>query len=345
MENPQSASGGSKTRNRIFLIGSYALSAVCLWWVLHDLNWKDFGQNIRDIKWRWVAIAAIADVIVYFWHGWRWSLLLAPVERIPVLRSVRAIYVGLFANEILPLRTGEIIRCYLQARWSSIPFSVTLSSALIERIFDGFWLGLALLLVAWRVPDLPKFIIDAAYVLGVFVIFGAVAVAIAMFYKQQAHAAFSSESKLHRHIRILIEDLHLIGHSRYLYFAILMTLPYLLTQIVPIYAMMLAYDMPETSWGIAAVVMIVLRLGSAIPQAPGNVGAFQYLAVIILSRVFGYDQKFSKEFSLLLWAVVTLPLLIVGFVALAITGSHIGELSRKAKSEMPAARPPAAPQS
>ena len=335
MDSSKNSGRGKRTRDRIFLISSYLVSAVCLWWVLHDLNWHEFGENVRDIKWRWVAVAAVADIIVYFWHGWRWSLLLAPVERIPVLRSVRAIYVGLFANEVLPLRTGEIIRCYLQARWSSIPFSVTLSSALIERIFDGFWLGLSLLVVARRVPNLPKFVIDGAYVLAIFVIAGAFAVAMAMFYKQQANAAFSSESKFHRHVRVLIEDLHLIGHSRYLYFAAFMTLPYLLTQIIPIYAMMWAYDFSDTSWGVATVVMIVLRLGSAVPQAPGNVGAFQYLAVIVLSRVFGYDQKFSKEFSLVLWAVVTLPLLIVGFIALAITGAHIKELSREAKSEMP----------
>lgn len=64
-------------------------------------------------------------------------------------------------------------------------------------------------------------------------------------------------------------------------------------------------------------------------------GAYQYLAVVILARVFGYDQKFAKEFSLVLWAVVTLPLLIAGFIALAITGARLGELSRKAHSEMP----------
>ena len=29
--------------------------------------------------------------------------------------------VGLFANEVLPLRAGELIRCFLMARWSKIP--------------------------------------------------------------------------------------------------------------------------------------------------------------------------------------------------------------------------------
>ena len=331
----QAVSGRQRKPHRQILVAiTYLISIACLWWVLHDINWTEFGENLRVIKWRWVAVAVVADVLVYVIQGWRWSLLLTPVERIPIGRSVRAIYVGLFANEVLPLRTGEIIRCYLQARWTSIPFSVTLSSALIERIFDGFWLGLALLVVVNLVSGIPQFIIDGATVLAIAVLVAAAAVGVAMFYKQHAHAAFASESKLHRHVRVLIEDLHVIGHSRYLYLAALATLPYLLLQIVPIYAMMWAFDFADTSWGVASVLMIVLRLGSAVPQAPGNVGAFQYLAVIVLARVFGYDQNFAKQFSVVLWAVVTLPLLIVGFIALAITGARIGELRREAKSEV-----------
>jgi len=36
-----------------------------------------------------------------------------PVVRLRLWRTVQAIYIGLFANEVLPLRVGELIRCYL----------------------------------------------------------------------------------------------------------------------------------------------------------------------------------------------------------------------------------------
>jgi uncharacterized protein (TIRG00374 family) len=324
-------------KKRIFLTVTNLVSLACLWWVLHDLNWSESLVEIREMNWWWVSLAVITDITVYVFHGWRWSLLLSPVERIPIMRSIRAIYVGLFANEILPLRTGEVLRCYLQARWSSIPFSVTLASAFIERIFDGFWLVLCLFITVKLVPGLPKYIVDGAAVLGVLIIAGALLVAIAMFHRHRAKSALS-EHGWHRHVRILIDDLHMIGHSRYLYYAALATLPYLLTQIIPIYALMRAYDFADASWGVATVLMIVLRLGSAVPQAPGNVGAFQALTVVVLSQVFGYDSGFAKRFSLMMWAVVTLPLLIVGFIALVVTGARIGELSQRAKAEIPVAK-------
>lgn len=323
------------TKRRLLILATNILSVACLWWVLHDINWREYPDELRSMNWWWVSVAVISDILVYVWHGWRWSLLLKPLGNIPVLRSVRAVYVGLFANEILPLRTGEVIRCYLQARWSELPFSVILSSAVIERIFDGFFLVACMLVTVKVVPGLPGYLLDGTLVLSIFVIAGALLLGIAMFHKQRAHAALSTEKGWHRQLAVLIEDLHLIGQSRFLGYSALVTIPYLLTQIVPIYALMKAYDFADASWGVATVLMIVLRLGAAVPQAPGNVGTFQALTVVILSHVFGYDNSFAKRFSVVMWAVVTLPLLIVGFVALAITGSRIGELHHHAHSQMP----------
>ncbi len=63
--------------------------------------------------------------------------------------TVQAIYIGLFANEVLPLRSGEVIRCYLLARWNELHVSVVLSSALIERLLDGAWLALGFWVITY----------------------------------------------------------------------------------------------------------------------------------------------------------------------------------------------------
>src|ERR1035438_5414284 len=62
---------------------------------------------------RWVLLAVVFDLSVYVCHAWRWNTLLAPVVRLRLWRTVQSVYIGLFANELLPLRTGEVIRCYL----------------------------------------------------------------------------------------------------------------------------------------------------------------------------------------------------------------------------------------
>ena len=91
--------------------------------------------------------------------------------------------------------------------------------------------------------------------------------------------------------------------------------------------------------GAAAVVTVVLRLGTVVPSAPGNLGTFQLLAAQALS-LFILDQSLAKRFSFLLWGLVTLPLLLGGFVAMAldwleaagVTAAGASEGGRRAES-------------
>jgi uncharacterized protein (TIRG00374 family) len=302
------------------------LSIACLVWVLEDFEPEKLIPEIRAAHWGWVGAAVLFDILVYFLQGWRWSLLLRPVANIPSAQSIRAIYVGLFANEILPLRTGEIIRCYLQARWSRLPFSVILASALIERIFDGIWL-LACMVVTMRFVDLPAGYVAVGQVLLIVVLVGAALIAAAVFLKEWTMGMFDRHPKL-RKMKVLLEDLYIIGRSRYLYVSALASLPYLLLQVLPIYALAHAYGI-DIGLAQGFALMVILRLVSVVPQAPGNLGTFQAAAAFGL-MLFGVEEGLSKRFAFFLWAVITLPLLIVGFIALTLTELRLRELRREA---------------
>lgn len=331
MAGTTTSSEKRSTKKTLFFVASYLLSFACLFYVLRGIDYRDMQDNLKHMHWGWIAIAMVADVFVYVFQGWRWSMMLRPLERIPVWRSVRAIYVGLFANELLPFRTGEIIRCYLQSRWGTLPFTVILSSALIERIFDGAWLVICML-VSLRLTSLPHRLINFGYSLGGLVLIAAVLVGAAMFWKESAYAALS-RNRYTKPIAVLLEDLHIIGHSRYLYWSALASLPYLLLQVIPIYAVARAYGSIDLTMIQAFVVMVAVRLSAVVPQAPGNLGLFQTAAFMSLTAL-GYGSQDAKQFSLVLWAVITLPLLIGGFFAAAITGSRVNELRHEAQSNM-----------
>jgi hypothetical protein len=317
------------------------LSIACLAWALHGVSWTELWEEVRELNWRWVAIGVVADILVYFVQGWRWSLLLMPVAPVSPWASVGAIYVGLFANEVLPLRAGELIRCFLMARWSRIPISVTLASALIERIFDGVLLigGLFFSLRYMRHFPLSlgqsrviEIITTGSIFLAILLLVCAALLAVAMYWREQALDAIL-DARLFSWAHVFIEDLHLIGHSRYLYFSAAVSVPYLLIQIVPIYAVMQAYGFDGVTWAQAGALMVLLRLGSVVPQAPGNVGLFQVLSTLGLV-LFGVPRAMARRFTLILWAVVTLPLMIVGFIALVASGTKMGDIQREAQAEM-----------
>lgn len=304
----------------------YLISIVSLVWFLQGVDFNTVVQDFQALRWGWVAIAVVSDIAVYVFQAWRWNILLGPVVRVPLWRSVQAIYVGLFTNEVFPLRPGEVVRSYLQARWSSIPFSVAVSSAVIERVFDGIWLMLLFVVTTLFVPY-PRVVLEIGKGVGVVVVVFALMLGLVMFWKHHAHAA-CPKTRWGAKLRVLIDDLHLMGNSKSFYAAFVASTLYLLIQVMPIYALMRGYDLDLTMWP-ALVVLVVLRVGTVVPQAPGNVGPSQLLMVMALG-LFGIDKTTATGLSLMTWGVITLPLLVAGAIALAITGLNLGEIRRHA---------------
>ena len=169
----------------------YGISVASLVWVFLGVDLHEMLLDFRSMHWRWLVFAMLTDIAIYVYQGWRWGLLLRPVERIPLWRSVQAIYVGLFANEVLPFRPGEVIRPYLQALWSDIPFSVALASVIVERIFDGIWLAVVFVIVSSGLA-LPRKVTDVAWGLAALSVAAAIALGIVMFGKRHAHAAVAN---------------------------------------------------------------------------------------------------------------------------------------------------------
>ena len=181
----------SRRPSWIFQILGYAISAACLVWVMHDYNWSGLIPTIRELDWRWVTLAVAADMSVYLVHGWRWKTLLEPVVRLRLWRTVQAVYIGLFANEVLPLRTGELIRCYLLAHWNNFRISLSLASAAVERLIDGFWLAGTFLITASMLRSIPEQLILLVEVVGVLLLVGTAALAWIAVRKHGTHAAIS----------------------------------------------------------------------------------------------------------------------------------------------------------
>jgi hypothetical protein len=336
------------TRSRVLLVLINLLSVGCLVWTLRKANLGELRDDLATMNWKWVALAVFANIGVYLIQAIRWAVLLRPVENIGFWRSARAIFIGLLANEVLPGHAGELLRCYLLATWTEVPFSVSLSSALIERVFDGIWLSLCLLLTMRfiAVPSQLRFLTDGAWILGVVVLAGAVLLGIAMFRRPRHVAgplvppvASVRPSGWRGHLHVLMNDLALIGHSRYLYWSLLLSLPYLLAQIIPVWASFKGYGF-DLGLGEAFVLMIFIRLGGVVPQAPGNLGLFQLVSAAVLQHIFNVVPDESARFSLVLWGVVTLPLVIAGFIALWIEEADLIELKRAAEQRASTFRSP-----
>src|SRR5262249_26773167 len=116
-------------RTRVALIAITALTTAFLIWSLRDFKLAELIADLKEMNWWWVSLAILADIAVYAFQAWRWRLILRPIEPTTFWQMLKAVYIGLFGNEVLGFNAGEIVRCYLMTRWTKLPFSVSLSSA------------------------------------------------------------------------------------------------------------------------------------------------------------------------------------------------------------------------
>jgi uncharacterized protein (TIRG00374 family) len=306
----------------------YTLSAICLVWVLHGYQFNELMPAIRSLDWWWVSAAVLCDLSVYVVHGWRWNTLLDPVQKLPLWRTVQAIYIGLFANEVLPLRVGEVIRCYLLAHWNDMNISVAFASAGVERIIDGFWMLGAFMITTIFVRRIPEDLTIVVVLLGLLVVAGTGVLIWAVIHKQHAHNMIR-ESKWAAGFRHVVEGLHVMGNPHTLARTAAISLVYLLLQYLTVYLLMKAYLLDYSFW-VAAGVLTIVRLATVVPNAPGNIGLGNIACVMAL-HLFDLGDNDAKTFSIILFGALTLPLLLGGAVATALTGSNIGELRDRAR--------------
>ncbi|HXW18311.1 MAG TPA: lysylphosphatidylglycerol synthase domain-containing protein, partial [Candidatus Acidoferrales bacterium] len=106
----------------------YGLAIISLVWVFRDFHLRRTIREFSNVSWRWAFLGMLFDVLSYCVQGLRWKLLLTPFGRVRLIRSTRAVFAGLFANLVFPLRPGELLRSVLLSGWECIKFGRVLGS-------------------------------------------------------------------------------------------------------------------------------------------------------------------------------------------------------------------------
>jgi glycosyltransferase 2 family protein len=307
-------------RQRTGIIG-YAVALACLVWLFHDIKFTEVFFDIRAIDWRWVAAAVLLDIVSYVCQGWRWGLLLHPLGHLSILQTSQAIYAGLFVNEILPMRLGEVLRIFLASRRLRTNFAAVVSSVLVERFFDAIWLALAVAAIVLRVP-LPRYLVGAEETLAGIVITALVLFAFLVIRRPgppgELRGTFGFMGRLSKAVEALAAGVRDVGRSRFVYAAFWISSLVLALQILSFWFVMRACGLDFSFWHGAAVLLIV-HLGTSIPSAPANLGTYQFFTVIMLTQ-FGVEKTTATGFSMVVFIILTIPLWVIGFYALVRAG-------------------------
>lgn len=270
-------------------LAALALAAAALRYSLRGLEWHAFRAQLRGLDLRWLALAVLFDISSYLAQGWRWRSLLDGAN---LWLTTRAIYAGLFLNELIPFRPGEAVRAWLAARDLHRGVLEVTPTLLTERLMDGVWLAVALVGALLLAP-LPETMVRIAWPV----------IAAAFALSAAAWLLGRTRFGLFRRIRTGLANAP----------AWIASGAFLASQGMAFWAVVRAGHL-SLGMRAAFVVMAVVRLGTLIPLAPANLGTHQLAAVLGLT-LFGVAPPQAAGVALVLFAVLTLPLLVLGCAA------------------------------
>ena len=323
-----------------------AVSALFLTLFLYRIDYSETWSALRGANYLYVAPA----IAVYFGSLWfrtiRWQYLMKHLTEVSVARLYPVTIVGYMANNILPVRLGEVVRSYYLSTRERISTTSALGTVGVDRVFDGLTL-IFFLLVIW--PFLPLADIlknDAGEVIWsrvagsavVFTVFlGAIVVFVALAVRPGLTSFAVRTLLLLVPLRFraligglaetFIEGLGSLGSARKLFVIFILSLPIWIMECLMYYLITLSFDQFDVSFAMAMVVTATSNLVGALPAAPGNVGTFEWAIKITLVS-FGYNPETTVAYAATLHVVLWLPVVVAGIMYLWLEHRSLRELVR-----------------
>lgn len=128
------------------------VSAGALWLTLRGKDLHGIWEATRSADYGVLVPYTGILLLIHVLRTVRWALLLEPVGRVPLARVNAASAVGFMALVLLPFRLGEFARPVLVAD-RRLRASAALSTIVVERIVDGLFSGLLLVVTLLALPD------------------------------------------------------------------------------------------------------------------------------------------------------------------------------------------------
>ena len=128
------------------------VSAGLLAYLFWSVDLRQVGSHLTRTHWGYLGLSSALALFAVWVRAIRWGYLFPPGDRPSHLFS--ATMIGYMANNVLPLRAGEIVRAYVAARHGAESVWTSLATLVVERLLDALSLVVVLagLMLAMPVP-------------------------------------------------------------------------------------------------------------------------------------------------------------------------------------------------
>jgi glycosyltransferase 2 family protein len=304
-----------KKRTLITIVG-FAVSIVLLYFALRGIEFRQIWATLKNMNPFLIFVPLVfigCDVCL---ASYKWSIIMG--SGATVRETFVAYLIGLFVNNVLPARLGEVARAYVMSKKKGRSFTYCLTSVALDRFFDLTGL-LLLILVFFPRATIPRAISEVIYVV-IGVLMFCVFMIILLSRESVANrlsARFTGIEKsflrgFGKRVIEIQENLKRINSPFTLISLILLSASAWFFMSIALFTVIRALGIHSVSFWVIPFVCALLNFGISIPSSPGYVGVYQFLLVYLLS-IFGVPKYEGFTISILYHASWYVPYTILGF--------------------------------
>jgi len=132
-------------RSFLRLALSVLITGIFFWLLAKDISLEEAKDALHEASFSWLFLAIAFFFLGYACRIQRWRLMLSlDNKNIRWQQCAGPFMASIAANNVLPLRAGDIIRCFGFNGKLGITVAISLSALLVERLLDIFMLLLFL---------------------------------------------------------------------------------------------------------------------------------------------------------------------------------------------------------
>ena len=274
-------------------------------------------------------LVGVGFVLTEVWiRAYRWQLLLNGIRPVRYLLALAYLYIGYFANSVLPARLGDVARAYVGGSVLGTGRLPTLGTIVIERVTDATLTLLIVIFLGLLRPAAAQ-LSGNAVVLGALVVAGfAVLLLGVLLVRRGMFARF-------RLVQVGLDLLARIAAGGAALRSPVKAATFVALTLVGFSTAILAYSSVAAAVGLhlslieAAIVMAALALSTAIPAAPASVGTYEFIGLSVLVQL-GAPPDAALASVLLMHVFVTVPSALAGLVATWILHVRVSSLASTA---------------
>ena len=314
----------------INLLLSISVAAAFLYLAFRHVPLADLVAALQRFDLRWLIPAFGISLTLQVFRAWRWQLEIRPLERIGLGRLWVITSVAYMAINLLPVRLGEFVRPWLLSRRSRVTFSNVVGNLVVEKTMDSVVILVYIFVGLLSAKNLPLWVRRGA----IFPAAGAALLAALvglLWWKGEPFVdrwivRFLPErfgARLKRVTRAILDGMLILPDGRLLASVFVVSLALWFLPILSSYVIICAFDF-QVPFSAALIVFIFIGFGTALPNAPGMIGTYQYACQLALA-LFGVDKTAALAYGLVLNAIQLLTLVAQGLVALPLAGVSLAD--------------------